>query len=76
MRAQNDASLIAAIIDSGACTSVDGQETFDRAMEQLKIDYLEDMKTSKTGHQFETSEKGRMTFVAVKVPFVFSTRDH
>ena len=65
-----------AIIDSGACTSVVGQETLDRAMRQLRISELQEAKIKQEKHRFGDSEDETDATCAVLFPFKFKGKNN
>lgn len=58
-----------AIVDSGACSSVVGKETLDKAMRMLRINNLPDAKQTQSSHRFGTSDEEFHTLFAVSFPF-------
>lgn len=58
-----------AIVDSGSCCSVVGQNTLDQAMKRLGISELKDEDICQREHLFGPSNKPMKTICAVRVPF-------
>eukprot|EP00171_Calliarthron_tuberculosum_P022320 IDg22320t1 len=65
----NSTSLaLRAIVDSGACSSVVGKDTLDRAMKELEIRTLDDAPVSQGAHRFGDQPAEKRTLFAVKFP--------
>lgn len=64
-----DGPINGAIIDSGACTSVVGRITLDKALTRLKIDKLVDGKPTRVHHQFGPNSERHPTICSVQFPF-------
>lgn len=58
-----------AIVDSGACCSVVGQESFDEAMKKLKIHRLVETVPNQGEHRFGNHEEVQNAQSAGKFPF-------
>ena len=63
-----------AIIDSGACSSVVGQDTLDAAMQQLGMTSLADANIKQMKHRFGDFEKEISTLCGVLFPFDHFTK--
>lgn len=68
--ANYDSQNPSAIIDTGACGSVVGQETLDKATYLLNIEELDDKRIDLAEHQFSPNEKPHKTICAVCNPFL------
>eukprot|EP00171_Calliarthron_tuberculosum_P023073 IDg23073t1 len=69
-RSTYDKPRARAIIDSGACTSVVGKETLDKAMKELNITNLQDLKPAQAFHRFGDNNEKLQTLFAVRFPLI------
>lgn len=57
------------IVDSGACSSVVGKNTLDKAMQTLNLEKVEDTDVKQKTHRFGNYSDNQPTIFAIKMPF-------
>lgn len=70
-----DSTNLRVVIDSGACSSVVGKATLDKAMELMKIDKVEDTGIRQRAHRFGNYDDDQPSLFAIKMPFASKRTD-